>query len=209
LTSLPIYKTAITLFIAPDNCLQTLRFRALQDGKTLLVTTYGIRRGFYLLDPALITPCKYEIASLLDGMEIYGTPISLAEIKKLYEIAKIGLMVTGTGAISSINGLRFGKGHGFFDLEWGMLFAIGVVTKETKTVAVVHECQVLEVELVGEVWDTGCDFLVTDERVIKVEGARKPVGGILWEKLEKGMEEDVQPLGELRRLLELERLEGN
>ena len=199
LTSLPCYQNASIIFIAPDNCLQQLRFQALQDGKKVLVTTYGIRRGFFLLDPAVIDRGKYEVCSLLDGMELYGAHISLSALRE--QTVKIPLMVTGTGAISSRNGLRFGKGHGFFDLEWGMLFALSVVTKETQTMAVVHECQVLNEELVGEEWDTGCDFLVTNQRVIEVDGAQKPSCGILWEKLETNMEEDIEPLRELRGLL--------
>jgi 5-formyltetrahydrofolate cyclo-ligase len=60
-----------------------------------------------------------------------------------------------------------------------------MVDARTQTVAVVHECQVLDEELRGEEWDTGCDFVVTNERVI-VEGASKPGGvgyyGIDWQK---------------------------
>jgi 5-formyltetrahydrofolate cyclo-ligase len=206
LTSLPCYKNASILFIAPDNCLQTLRFRALQDYKKVLVTTYGIRRGFFLLDPVAIDRSKYEVCSLLDGMELYGRHISLSGLTTLLSQVgtKIPLMVTGTGAISSRDGLRFGKGHGFFDLEWAMLYSLGLVDDETRTVAVVHECQVLDEDLVGEEWDTGCDFVVTDQRVIDVERARKPSCGILWESLEKGMLDDIEPLRELRDL----RLDG-
>jgi 5-formyltetrahydrofolate cyclo-ligase len=206
LISLPCYKAAPIVFIAPDNCLQELRFRALQDGKKVLVTSYGIRRGFWLLDPRAIDGGKYEVASLLDGMERYGQHISLSLLKSQLQNQNqhIPFMATGTGAISSRSGLRFGKGHGFFDLEWAMLYEIGVVDGKTQTVAVVHECQVLDEELVGEEWDTGCDFVVTNERVIEVEGAQKPKCGILWEKLEQGMEGMIEPLRELRWLSGLE-----
>ena len=199
LVSLSCYQDASMIFIAPDNCLQSLRLRALQDGKRILVTTYGIRRGFFLLDPAVIETSKYEVSSLLDGMELYGTHVSLSQLKE--QNVRISLMVTGTGAISSRNGLRFGKGHGFFDLEWGILYALKVVTRETKTVAVVHECQVLDEELVGEEWDTGCDYVVTNQKVLEIDKAQKPTSGILWSKLEKDMETDIEPLIELKALL--------
>ncbi|CZR57864.1 uncharacterized protein PAC_07753 [Phialocephala subalpina] len=197
LVSLPAYKNADLLFIAPDNCIQALRYRALKDGKTVLVTTYGIRRGFWILDPNEIHESKWEMASMLDGMERIGRHIALAEITKLP--MDIGLMVTGTGAIN-YKGLRFGKGHGFFDLEWAILYTIGKVNKKTKTIAVVHECQVLDEELRGEVWDTGCDFVVTNKKIIEVEDASKPNCGILWDKLEEGMLEDIEPLRELRSM---------
>jgi 5-formyltetrahydrofolate cyclo-ligase len=195
LTSLPAYHDADILFIAPDNCIQELRYRALKDGKAVLVTTYGIRRGFWLLDPRVIREEKWEMASMLDGMERVGRHITLEGIKNLPR--KIGLMVTGTGAINP-RGLRFGKGHGFFDLEWAMLHSIGVVDGNTQTVAVVHECQVLDEELIGEEWDTGCDFVVTNERIIEVDGASKPSCGILWDKLEDDMFDDIEPLRELK-----------
>jgi 5-formyltetrahydrofolate cyclo-ligase len=108
-------------------------------------------------------------------------------------------MVTGTGAINH-KGLRFGKGHGFFDLEWAMLYSIGMVDASTQTVAVVHECQVLDEELRGEEWDTGCDFVVTNERVIAVDEASKPSCGILWDKLAEGMIDDIEPLSELKNM---------
>ncbi len=193
LTSLSVYKDAECIFIAPDNCIQQLRYRALQDGKVALVTTYGIRRGFWILDPKIIPASKWELASMLDGMESVGKHTTLREIESL----RIDLMVTGTGAIN-LEGLRFGKGHGYFDLEWAMLYSIGAVGKKTWTVAVVHECQVLDEELRGEEWDTGCDLVVTNERVIAVEGARKPSCGVLWSRLEVGMLEEIEPLRELK-----------
>lgn len=197
LVSLPAYKNANLLFIAPDDCIQELRYRALKDGKTILVTTYGIRRGFWILDPKEIHESRWEMASMLDGMERMGRHITLAEIRELSK--GIGLMVTGTGAINH-EGLRFGKGHGFFDLEWAMLYTIGKVNEKTQTIAVVHQCQVLDDELRGEVWDTGCDFVVTNERVIEVEHASKPSCGILWDILEEGMLAGIEPLQELRSM---------
>lgn len=196
LDALPAYKNADLIFIAPDNCIQELRYRALKDGKTVLVTTYGIRRGFWVLDPREIPEARWEMASLLDGMERIGRHVTLKDIRGMQ---KIGLMVTGTGAINH-KGLRFGKGHGFFDLEWAMLYSIGVVDASTQTVAVVHECQVLDEELRGEEWDTGCDFVVTNERVIVVDEACKPSCGILWDKLAEGMIDDIEPLSELRNM---------
>jgi 5-formyltetrahydrofolate cyclo-ligase len=195
LTSLRAYENAEIIFVAPDNCIQELRHRALKDGKTVLVTTYGIRRGFWILDPRVIREEKWEMASLLDGMERVARHVTLEEIRGLPK--KIHLMVTGAGAIN-YKGLRFGKGHGFFDLEWAMLYSIGAVDINTSTAAVVHECQVLDEELRGEQWDTGCDFIITNQRVIEVDGADKPTCGILWDKLEDKMWDNIEPLKELK-----------
>ncbi|CAN8101792.1 unnamed protein product [Discula destructiva] len=197
LAALPCFAQSSCIFIAPDNCLAYLRERALGAGIKVLITTYGIRRGFWLLDPATIDPVLFQYAATLDGMERVGRPVSLREIVELD--LTIGLMVTGTGAINT-KGIRFGKGHGFFDLEWAMLFSMGVVDLHTTTAAVVHDCQVLEEELVPEAFDTVCDLVVTPTRVMSAEGAGKPVCGILWDRLEEGMMEDIPPLQELKEL---------
>src|SRR5262249_2497166 len=48
------YQDAQVIFITPDNCLEQLRHRALLDGKTVLTTSYSIKRGFWLLSRASI-----------------------------------------------------------------------------------------------------------------------------------------------------------
>ena len=199
LAALPYYTCAKVVFITPDNCLEELRFRALQDGKIVLVTTYAIRRGFWLLDPAAITtPEARRLASFLDIMEKpgYGKQVTLAEIRQLR--LRVDLLVTGTGAINNL-GVRFGKGHGFFDLEWAMLTSIEVIDVSAPCIAVVHDCQVLDEELQPEVFDTVCDHIITPTKVIEVHGpVHKPTCGILWERLQPGMLQDIPPLQELQ-----------
>ncbi|MCJ1245524.1 hypothetical protein MMC30_002728 [Trapelia coarctata] len=199
LTELSCYKNARTIFIAPDNCLDVLRLRALRDGKLILMTTYAIRRGFRLLNPSEIDPSRYEFAATLDGAEKVARPITLFEI--LDEKMGIELMVTGTGAIN-MEGVRFGKGHGFFDLEWAMLYTIGVISQKTQTAAVVHDCQVLDQPLQPEEFDTVCDLVATPTWVINVPEAKKPVCGILWQQLAPGMLESIPPLRELKQMIE-------
>lgn len=191
----PRFRRCTCVFITPDNCLEYLREKTLEAGIKVLVTTYGIRRGFWLLDPAEIDPALYKYAATLDGMEHVGRPVSLGHIVDLD--LRVGLMVTGTGAINE-KGIRFGKGHGFFDLEWAMLFTIGVVGPDTTTVAVVHDCQVLEEELIPEQFDTVCDLIITPTRLIKADIVSKPTCGIIWERLESGMLENIPPLQDLR-----------
>lgn len=187
------------IFVTPDNCLESLRYQLLRGNIPFLMTTYGIRRGFYLLDPSKIDSSLYKYASTLDGMERCGQHVSLAELKSMN--VHVPLMITGTGAINE-KGIRFGKGHGFFDLEWAMLSTIGCIDiYTTKCVAVVHDVQLLEgVELKPEVFDTVCDYIVTNSRLITVENAVKPTCGVLWDALAPGMLEDIEPLAELRQL---------
>lgn len=195
LMQLQSYATSTVVFITPDNCLEYLREETLKAGKKILMTTYGIRRGFWLLDPACIDSNMYLYAATLDGMEKMGTQVLLRDLEEMQ--LRVDLMVTGTGAIN-MEGVRFGKGHGYFDLEWGMLSTLNIVQQKTLTVAIVHDCQVLDEKLTPEVFDTVCDIVVTPTRVINIQNANKPVCGIIWEKLEPGMMEDIPPLQELK-----------
>lgn len=222
LEALPCYKTNNNatnhqdgstyscVFITPDNCLEELRRNALLAGRPVLVTTYGIRRGFWLLDPAALLAAGWRerlgggdgwawYAATLDGMERAGRAVSLADL--VSEKVSVTAMVTGTGAINT-RGVRFGKGHGFFDLEWGMLYSIGAITTDTPAIGVVHDCQLLEEDLRPDVFDTVCDYVVTPTRVVEIQGAQKPTCGILYDRLQPGMLEDIPPLVELKDILQ-------
>jgi 5-formyltetrahydrofolate cyclo-ligase len=190
------YRDARFIFITPDNCLDRLRLKALQDGKIVLMTTYSIKRGFWLLDPATIAPELYLYASTLDGMERVARPVDLEAIKAL---PPVDFMVTGTGAIN-MQGVRFGKGHGFFDAEWGMLYQLGRVTTATPTAAVVHDCQLLDEKLTPAVFDTVADVVFTPTRTIEVDGPHKPTVGILWDVLDPHMYETIPPLRQLKSM---------
>ena len=196
LVAMDIYQQAQVVFITPDNCLERLRAQAVRDGKIQIVPTYGIRRGLVELRPTDVSPELASYAVLLDSLEDVGRHISLAELRQRYQI---DLMVTGASAVS-LDGVRFGKGHGFFDLEWAMLYQIGAVNQDTPVVAFVHDCQVVDAQLTLTEFDTVCDYIVTPTRVLQVKDAHKPTVGVLWDRLEPGMLEAIPPLQELRDL---------
>lgn len=191
------YRNAKLIFITPDNCLDRLRLQALLDGKVVLITTYSIKRGFWLLDPAKIAKELYLYASTLDGMERIGQHLTLAEIQAT--LPNVDYMVTGTGAIN-LEGVRFGKGHGFFDSEWGMLYQIGRISVATPCAAVVHDCQVLTEKLTPDVYDTVVDVMFTPTRTITVSNPHKPTCGIIWERLDQHMFDTIPPLQELKAM---------
>ena len=192
----PFYQESSTIFITPDNCLERLRLRALSDGKTVLMTTYSIKRGFWVLESGKIDPALHLYAATLDGMERVGRHVTLAEIAGM---PMVDYLVTGTGAINH-EGVRFGKGHGFFDAEWGMLFKLGRVKAETPVAAVVHDCQMLEETLHPEVFDTVADVVFTPTRTIAVSNPQKPTCGILWDRLDPHMFATIPPLQELKSM---------
>ena len=196
LTALPCYQHAKTIFITPDNCLEDLRLQALRDKKRELVSTYGISRGIIKLESGDLPEELYEYAVLLDSLEKFGTACTLKEIETL---GKIDLVVTG-GSVVNTEGIRFGKGHGFFDLEWAMLYKIGVVDVDTPVVAFMHDCQVVDLPLESSIYDTICDFIVTPTRVITIQTPKKPTIGVVWDQLREGMLDSIPPLAELKEM---------
>jgi 5-formyltetrahydrofolate cyclo-ligase len=183
------------VFVTPDNGLADLRRRMLEDDKTLVVSTYGIYRGFMLLDPSTIPAGQLPFAASLDGMELFGTPISLAALTSR---GPFDFMVTGASAVS-LNGVRFGKGHGFFDLEWGMFTDVGIAHENTSVTAVVHDVQVVEENLIPSETDILVDHIATPERFITASRAPRP-HGIKWNLLSPQQLAATPPLQELRAM---------
>ncbi|MFW6183917.1 MAG: 5-formyltetrahydrofolate cyclo-ligase [Chloroflexota bacterium] len=198
LTSSAIYRQAQTLFITPDNCLERLRAQTVRDSKTQIMSTYGIRRGFVELKPEDVQPDLEEYAILLDVIEDVGRYVSLPQLQSGY---RFDLVITGASAVST-GGIRFGKGHGFFDLEWAMFYQLGVVDQTTPIVAFVHDCQVVDIDLQANQFDTLCDYIVTPTRTIRIDHPQKPTTGVIWEKLQPDMMEMIPPLQELRQMID-------
>jgi 5-formyltetrahydrofolate cyclo-ligase len=191
----PAYRAGRYAFITPDNGLVDLRRRMLEDGKTLVVSTYGIYRGFVLLEPAAIAPGHYRFASWLDGLEYFGRPIGLRELAAR---GRFDFMVTGASAVS-LNGVRFGKGHGFFDMEWGMFTDVGVADELTPVTAVVHDVQVVDDMLEPGETDILVDAIATPTRHLRVDRGVRP-HGIRWDLLDAAQLAATPPLQELKAM---------
>lgn len=127
LAGLPFYGGAGPVFVTPDNNLQPLRASLLRQGRPLLTATHGGRRGFVYFPPGSVPDASAEFASFLDGAERFGT---YAYIDALQRLGRLDFLVTGASAVS-VEGIRFGKGHGYFDLEWATLRSLQMVDEET------------------------------------------------------------------------------
>jgi 5-formyltetrahydrofolate cyclo-ligase len=88
--------------------------------------------------------------------------------------------------------------HGYFDLEWAFFFTIGVVNIDTPVFCVGHDCQVVDVDVTVEPYDTAIDYIVTPTRVIRTRNEfPKPQNRVYWSLLAPGMREKIPPLQEL------------
>lgn len=179
LMSLPALTEAKTVFVAPDNSLENYRALALRAGQRLVVPTFGLARGFVLLDGTQIDPGRVELASTLDGMERHGTTLSLAELRQLRTIDAV---VTGAVAVTT-QGLHFGSGDGNLDLEWALMRHLGLVTSETPIIVSVHDCQVLDARVRPGSHDAVVDVIITPERTLKCAPTLHKPDGIFWNEI--------------------------
>jgi 5-formyltetrahydrofolate cyclo-ligase len=192
---LPEYRSARTIFVAPDNNLEELRAQALADGKRLVVATYAMRRGFVLLDPADPPAPRRELAATLDAMERFGRYLSLPDLRAM---GRIDAVVTGAAAVSK-EGVHFGKGHGFLDLEWALLREIGLAEQETPVVVSIHDCQVVPERVPHAPYDVIADIIVTPTTLIRCQPALPKPPGIFWDRIPPEMLESDTYFAELLR----------
>jgi 5-formyltetrahydrofolate cyclo-ligase len=196
IVAMPAFNDAEFLFITPDNCLVDLRRRLIEMGKPFFMSTYGIYRGFLLIEPGMVPKGAELYAAWLDGMEHFGRPISLEEVARR---GRIDFLVTGASAVS-VDGVRFGKGHGFFDLEWGMFTDLGLVDEKTPVVAVVHDYQVVQEKLHPSPTDILVDYIATPGMLHNVERRATRPRGVIWDLLDPRQIEQTPPLQELRAI---------
>ena len=190
----PFYQNASAIFVTPDNNLERLRELILLDRKTLVMTNYGISRGFFLIRPGDVPAGKEELASTLDGIARFWKHQTLAQLRE--SVGHIDLLVTGASAINT-RGVRFGKGHGYFDLEWAMLYSSGLVDGSSVVTAAGHDCQVVDVDVEAQEYDTAIDYIVTPTRVIETgHEYPRPKRGVIWSLLEDDMIGRIPPLQE-------------
>ena len=105
--------------------------------------------------------------------------------------------MTGAAAVTR-GGVHFGKGHGYFGIEWGLLGEIGLVGAHTPVVASVHGCQVVDETVPHAVFDATVDVIVTPEETIRCRPLTKPAG-LFWERLPRDFTDSRPYFAELRK----------
>jgi len=194
--ALASYRDSKLAFVTPDNSLVELRRRMIEAGKPFVVSTYNMLRGFRLIEPAKVPKGHERYAAWLDGIEHFGTPVSLEDIAR---IGRFDFMATGASAVS-IDGIRFGRGHGYFDLEWGMFTDIGLADDNTPVIAAVHDVQVVEDKLPASETDIVVDLIATPSRMIEVARPVRRPRGIKWHLITPEQIAATPPLKELARM---------
>ncbi len=201
LFKLSMWRKAELVKVNPDSPQKPVRFRALVEGKLLLMPTPRIREGFLILNPRDIPYSRFSQASTIRGAFIYGRKLGL---KDLMSIKDVDLIVIGSVAVD-VYGTRIGKGGGYAELEYAILREIGKVTEDTPIVTTVHDLQVLSNELPREKHDVPVDIIITPTRIIRTIKPRPKPQGIYWDLLGEDKLESIPVLKELLRLKQLRR----
>lgn len=152
-----------------------MRFRALRQGKVLLMPTPRLREGFLLLDPAQLPENKLFAASSIRGA------MSMASRVALDDLPSIDLLVVGSVAVTS-NGDRVGKGEGYAELEFAVLRTLGRVAADVVIATTVHDAQLVEA-IPREPFDVTLDLICTPTRTISVAQRGPRPNGVLWDVL--------------------------
>jgi 5-formyltetrahydrofolate cyclo-ligase len=191
LADTPEWHSASVVKVNPDAPQRGVRFRALRQGKVLLMPTPRLRSGFWLVDPSRIPPNKWFAASSISGATSLGAPIALDQLPP------IDLLVFGSVAVSP-DGDRVGKGEGYAELEFAVLRSVERVTPDVVIATTVHDAQVVDA-IPREPFDVTLDLICTPTRTIRVShrGSRPP--GVLWDRLPAARRAEMPILEELYR----------
>ncbi|EMA38331.1 5-formyltetrahydrofolate cyclo-ligase [Halobiforma nitratireducens] len=201
LTDQPEWEKAETIKANPDAPQLPVRRAALRAGKTvyMAVPRLADEQCFLVLDPDELE--DYDAATTVSGSSEYGTQVGPEAVGKL------DLIVSGSVAVTDDGG-RVGKGEGYSDLEYAMLYELGLVDEETPVATTVHERQVFErggdgdrsqdsVDLTFDAHDVSMDLIVTPERVLRPDAGTTEPAGIDWDRLE---DERLEEMPVLKRL---------
>jgi 5-formyltetrahydrofolate cyclo-ligase len=199
LMKLTAYRGAQTILVTPDNCLEDFRHLALTQDKTLVVPTFGLRRGFIVLDPTVLDTTDFKWAATLDGMERAGQAVKPSNLR---ELGRIDLLVTGAVAVTT-DGTHIGGGQAFLDLEWAALRELALTAADTTVVAVAHDLQVLDEHIQRGQHQCHISTICTPTRTLQCPPADQPPG-ILWDRLGLNYGADNPSLRELLDFLRSE-----
>ena len=194
----PVFRRVKVIKVNPDSPQRWVRKAALERGITVITPTPRLKGAFRKLDPARIPRERYDEAATLKRGGKWGEDLAL------HELPKIDLVVMGSVAVTR-DGRRLGKGHGYADLEYGLLRELG--NPPVPVATTVHALQLLD-GFPTEAHDLPVSIIALPDRLLEVKKPPAPPKGIDWERLPPGALEEMPVLAELRRLAASRRRAG-
>jgi len=188
---LQAYKTSKNIFLSPDKPLVQVGVNALNDGKTVIMPTGGLRNGFFALHRSFIAMPKACVAVSSPGIAKFGRPAITKKTSRL----DIDLVITGLVGVDQ-NGNRLGDGTGFFDLEYAILHELSCIRNGIPVVGICHTEQIVD-EVVSSPWDVPLDTIVTQDGSRSFAKKDKK-NAILWEHLSEKTVKNITLLYQLQ-----------
>ena len=200
----PEFQRSSVVKVNPSLAQMHLRKLAMKAGKHLIVPVPALEDSeggdpvFGHLIRGADGPRLMQKACTKAGAARHGEPLRLTSWP---DGLRIDLFVVGC-VVATREGARLGKGKGFAEMEWGALFELGAVDKDTVVATTAHEAQVVwpgKLPAEGmEEHDLPVDIISTPSRMVRVKKRlAKPECGVLWERLS---EERLERMPVLRAL---------
>lgn len=146
------------VFCSPDSAQLKVRENVLHDGKTLIMASPRLKKGYIIIHPNKISGHE-KTASTIKGAFKFG--------ETLDEFPQVDLVVEGSVAVD-LSGGRLGKGGGYGDQEITRLLRENAISKETPLVSTVHEIQIID-SVPVDAHDQKINMIVTPNRVIRIK----------------------------------------
>lgn len=162
------YRLARVLAVTPEPCLLQVRINALNDNKSLLSTTPGLKQGLIRITPP-------DVPLPLRSRALRGWSLAEAGHQVRLPTSRPGKAELLVGAALAVDrrGRILGDGRGLLDFSWALLKYLKVISDETPVAVLVHDEQILE-ELPEEPWDLMADLVITPTRVLRMPAVRRP-----------------------------------
>ena len=201
LAELPEFEQAQCVKVNPDTPQKAVRYRVLEEGKTLLTPQPRLRTGFFSTLKADALPPDVTISDVVvsKGVAKHGTPVTL------HDEYTVDLVVVGSTAVCPNTGARVGKGEGFAELEWGILSLQGNLdASKCLVVTTVHDEQVVEDMPEDQLTkhDVPVDIIVTPTRTIRVPNRAPKPSGVYWDLLSPQKLAQIKVLRDLKQEIE-------
>ncbi len=193
------FKEAKVVKVNPSLAQMHLRKLVMKAEKTLVVPVPALNdKVLAHMVPGAEGPKLAQKACTKAGVVKFGQKLTLKDWPK---DLKIDFFVVGCVAVTR-EGVRLGKGKGYAEMEWGVLWSLGVVDENTMVVTTAHEAQVVDTRKLPKAvlarHDLPVDMIVTPSRIINVRNRLdKPKCGIIWSQLK---EDDLEEMPVLKSL---------
>lgn len=166
------YIKARTVLVLADPVLLQVRINALQDHKTLLAATPGLKKGLVRVNAGDVAlPLRSRLlrgGSLTQAGQVLRLPAS--------RLGQVDLVVLPALAVDQ-GGVLLGDGRGLGDLLWALLLRLGVVTEATP-VAMLAAPEQIVAELPRDPWDIAASLVVTPQEARRLGPSPPSLAGL-------------------------------